>query len=129
MPGYDSCVEQRKTGSELLYLFDEKMLRFKKIMHRLILRFVISMQWRAEKSAKELSHDALITSNVIPLSTHTFCNSFSTCLNFRNIFRPSDKSAKLKKKSYFSAKTYVVGTQKNHLNKTVLLITQNTMDR
>ena len=27
--------------------------------------------------------------------------------------------------SYFSAKTYVVGTQKNHLNKTVLLSTQN----
>ena len=27
---------------------------------------------------------------------------------------------------YFSAKTYVVGTQKNHLNETVLLSTQNT---
>ena len=27
--------------------------------------------------------------------------------------------------SYFSTKTYVVGTQKNHLNETVLLSTQN----
>ena len=27
--------------------------------------------------------------------------------------------------SYFSTKTYVVGTQKNHLNKTILLSTQN----
>ena len=27
---------------------------------------------------------------------------------------------------YFSTKTYVVGTQKNHLNETVLLSTQNT---
>ena len=85
------------------------------------------MQCRAEKSAKELSHDALATSNVIPLGTHTFCNSFYTCLNFRNIFRPQEKSAKLKKKSYFSAKTYVVGTQKKHLNETVLLITPKYM--
>ena len=28
--------------------------------------------------------------------------------------------------SYFSTKAYVVGTQKNRLNETVLLITQNT---
>ena len=28
--------------------------------------------------------------------------------------------------SYFSTKTYVVGTQKNSLNETVLLSTQNT---
>ena len=28
--------------------------------------------------------------------------------------------------SYFSTKTYVVGTQKNRLNETVLLSTQNT---
>ena len=28
--------------------------------------------------------------------------------------------------SYFSSKTYVVGTQKNRLNETVLLSTQNT---
>ena len=27
--------------------------------------------------------------------------------------------------SYFLAKTYIVGTQKNHLNETVLLSTQN----
>ena len=30
-----------------------------------------------------------------------------------------------KKFSYFSTKTYVVGTQKNGLNETVLLSTQN----
>ena len=32
-----------------------------------------------------------------------------------------------KKKSYFSTKTYVVGTQKNHLNEMVLLSTQNML--
>ena len=30
-----------------------------------------------------------------------------------------------KKQSYFSTKTYVVGTQNNRLNETVLLSTQN----
>ena len=41
--------------------------------------------------------------------------------------RPPDKSAYLKINfSYFSTKTYVVGTQKNRLNETVLLSTQNT---
>ena len=39
---------------------------------------------------------------------------------------PPDKSALLKIIfSYFSTKTYVVGTQKNRLNETVLLSTQN----
>ena len=42
------------------------------------------------------------------------------------ILRPLVMSAYQKKKiSYFSAKTYIVGTQKNHLNETVLLSTQN----
>ena len=63
-------------GSELLYFFVETMLRFEKIMRHQILRFEISMQQRDEKSAKYLSHDALITSNIITLSTHTFCNSY-----------------------------------------------------
>ena len=31
----------------------------------------------------------------------------------------------MKKSSYFSTKTYVVGTQKNRLNEMVLLSTQN----
>ena len=31
--------------------------------------------------------------------------------------------------SYFLTKTYVVGTQKNSLNETVLLSTQNTFER
>ena len=35
------------------------------------------------------------------------------------------KSANIKYFSYFLTKTYVVGTQKNRLNKTVLLSTQN----
>ena len=40
--------------------------------------------------------------------------------------RPLNKSAQSKNKfSYFSAKTYVVGTQKNRLNETVLLSKQN----
>ena len=41
--------------------------------------------------------------------------------------RPPDKRAYLKIIFfYFSTKTYVVGTQKNLLNETVLLCTQNT---
>ena len=35
------------------------------------------------------------------------------------------KSAYQNKNSYFSTKTYVVSTQKNRLNETVLLNTQN----
>ena len=42
--------------------------------------------------------------------------------------RPPDKSAKLKKIfSYFSAKTYVIGAQKNRLSETVLLSNINIM--
>ena len=37
----------------------------------------------------------------------------------------SQECVRKKKKSYFSTKTYVVGTQKNCLNETVLLSTQN----
>ena len=41
--------------------------------------------------------------------------------------RPTDKSVQLKIIfSDFSTKTYVVGTQKNRLDETVLLSTQNT---
>ena len=39
--------------------------------------------------------------------------------------RTPDKNAYWNFFSYFSTKTYVVGTQKNHLNETVLLSTQN----
>ena len=39
--------------------------------------------------------------------------------------RPLVESAYQKNNSYFSTKTYVVGTQKNRLNETVLLSTQN----
>ena len=39
--------------------------------------------------------------------------------------RPLVKSAYPKLFSYFSTKTYVVGTQKNRLNETVLLSTKN----
>ena len=39
--------------------------------------------------------------------------------------RPPDKSAYQKLFSYFSTKTYVVGTQKNRLQETVLSRTQN----
>ena len=45
----------------------------------------------------------------------------SSCSNLMNIIRPCNK----KLNSYFSTKTYVVGTQKNHLNETVLLSTKN----
>ena len=41
--------------------------------------------------------------------------------------KPPDKSAYLENYfSYFSTQTYVVGTQKKHLNEMVLLSTQNT---
>ena len=47
--------------------------------------------------------------------------------HFMSFNRSLVKSAYQKNKcSYFSTKTYVVGTQKNHLNETVLLSTQNT---
>ena len=43
------------------------------------------------------------------------------------LYWPPDKSVYWKIYfSYFSTKTYVVGTQKNRLNETVLLSTQNT---
>ena len=41
-------------------------------------------------------------------------------------FRPPDKCIQENYFSYYSTKTYVVGTQKNRLNETVLLSTQNT---
>ena len=40
--------------------------------------------------------------------------------------RPPDKSVPENYFSYFSTKTYIVGTQKNRLDETVLLSTQNT---
>ena len=40
---------------------------------------------------------------------------------------PQDKSVLRKFTSYFTTKTYIVGTQKNRLNETVLLIIQNIM--
>ena len=43
-----------------------------------------------------------------------------------HIYMPPDKSGYWKIIFYFSTKTYVVGTQKNRLNETVLLNTQNT---
>ena len=39
--------------------------------------------------------------------------------------RPPDKCVLENYFLYFSSKTYVVGTQKNHLTETVLLSTQN----
>ena len=48
------------------------------------------------------------------------------CLsNDSRFIRPTDKSAELNSFSYFSTKTYVVGTQNNRLNETDLLSTQN----
>ena len=44
---------------------------------------------------------------------------------FHAAAKPPDKSALSKKYFYFSTKTYVVGTQKNRLNETVLLSTHN----
>ena len=48
LPGFDSCGEKGKVGSELMCLFVEKLLSFKK-----------SMRPRAKRSLKEPSRDAL----------------------------------------------------------------------
>ena len=48
LPGFDSCGEKGKVGSELMCLFVEKLLSFKK-----------SMRPRAKRSLKESSRDAL----------------------------------------------------------------------
>ena len=48
---------------------------------------------------------------------------YNLCKNY--IVRPPDECVTENYFSYFSTKTYVVGTQKNGLNKTVLLSTQN----
>ena len=60
------------------------------------------------------------------MSYDKFCESFHFCRKYGLIFhRPPDKIAYLKIIfSYFSTKTYVVGTQKNRLNETVLLSSQ-----
>ena len=49
--------------------------------------------------------------------------------NVYNIHKQASSKESVMKNyfSYFSAKTYVVGTQKNRLNETVLLRTQNTV--
>ena len=54
-------------------------------------------------------------------------NNNNNIINKNNINnnRPPDKSAIENYVLYFLAKTYVVGTQKNRLNETVLLSTQN----
>ena len=44
---------------------------------------------------------------------------------FASALRPLVKRVLQKNNFYFSTKTYVVGTQKNRLNETVLLSTQN----
>ena len=56
-----------------------------------------------------------------PLKTHT---PKRVLLQTMRVYRPLVKNV-YKKKSYFSTKTYVVGTQKNRLSEMVLLSTQN----
>ena len=50
-----------------------------------------------------------------------FCCHLLTFFKIKNIIRPLTENLF----SYFSTKTYFVGTQKNRLNETVLLSTQN----
>ena len=45
-----------------------------------------------------------------------------------HITRPAFCQGKAGKKTYFSTKIYVVGTQKDHLNETVLLSIQNVSE-
>ena len=53
-------------------------------------------------------------------------NYFINDIHAYALSNPLVKSAYQKKKfSYFSTKTYALGTLKNHLNETVLLSTQN----
>ena len=69
-----------------------------------------------------------IISNMIALFLFKMYRQFMKFLKLDKITqnRPQDKSALLKITSNFSTKTFVVGTQKNRLNGTVLLDTQNT---
>ena len=67
----------------------------------------------------------VITSCFKKLVQALYLNGMITLLlkNKLSVARPPDKSVELK--SYFSTKTYVVGTQKNRLNEGALLSTQN----
>ena len=60
---------------------------------------------------------------VMPLTCRSIKNPDATKKNENQAF--SEESIPKNKFSYFSTKTYVVGTQKNRLNETVLLSTQN----
>ena len=55
-----------------------------------------------------------------------FGSRYKKILKFLSSNRPPDKSVTENYFPYFSTKTYVVGTQKNHLDETVFLSTQNT---
>ena len=70
----------------------------------------------------------VFTQDIVVILRHAA--SFKKAISKFTIFeqlpiRRLDKSALLKFISYFSTKIYVVGTQKNRLNETVLLSTQN----
>ena len=67
-----------------------------------------------------------LVSTVIIAKTRKTVFHVERYIKYTLITRPPDKSAELKINfSYFSTKTYVVGTQMNGLDETVLLSTQN----
>ena len=60
-------------------------------------------------------------------TTHTLKNRPKTMSKLQEMYRGPQKRVHNRKLFYdFSTKTYVVGTQKNRLDETVLLTTQNT---
>ena len=53
------------------------------------------------------------------------CSFLFDAVSYQRGITPKPKNKCMKVVCYFSTKTYVVGTQKNHLNEMVLLNTQN----
>ena len=69
-------------------------------------------------------HYPLLSTGVQPRKSHPNMTE-KLLTGIKRINRTSVKSVTKIYFSYFSTKTYVVGTQKNRLNETVLLSTQN----
>ena len=93
--------------------------------------------WKSHVTAhlkkKNIFQKMFIISNLVTLNTESLKTYSKSALFVETFFNQKlndnqdfSKECVPKKNSYFSTKTYVVGTQKNRLNETVLLSTQNT---
>ena len=80
------------------------------------------------KQSRHLLHCRMCEERVVYPDTHTVLGNKLVYVHF---FQLSETGPQIRVRngylfSYFSTKTYVVGTQKNRLNEAVLLSTQNT---